>query len=74
MIFTSYFQVVAVMRKLKLERFTFIRFASQDVKRMADHNLGIYFIIIDLPNNVQESRSKGQKHEEVLQLREAYGH
>ena len=51
--------MVPVMRKLKPERFTFIQFASQDVKRMADHNLGIYFTIIDLANNVQEFRSKG---------------
>ena len=59
MIFTSCFQVVAVTRKLKVGRFTFIQFASQDVKQMAGHNLGIYFIIIDLANNVHEFKSKG---------------
>ena len=59
MIFTSSFWDVAMIRKLKLERFTFTQSASQDDKQMADHELGILFIIIDLPNNMQELESKG---------------
>lgn len=75
MIFTSSFWDVAMIRKLKLERFTFTQFASQLDKQTADHELGILFIIIDLPNNVQELESKGQNSEgEVLQLQEACDH
>ena len=61
MIVTSYFQVVAKMRKLKLGRFTITQFASQDVKQMADYNLGIYFIIIDLAKTMcRGSRAKAR--------------
>lgn len=75
MIFTSSFWDVAMIRKLKLERFTFTQFASQLDKQTADHELGILFIIIDLPNNVQELESKGRNSEgEVLQLQEACDH
>lgn len=64
-----------MIRKLKLERFTFTQFASQLDKQTADHELGILFIIIDLPNNVQELESKGRNSEgEVLQLQEACDH
>lgn len=59
MIFTTYFQVVAVW-KLKWEGLPLSKFASQDVKWMAYHNLGTYFIIIDLASNVQEFRAKAE--------------
>lgn len=67
MIFTDIFWGEAITRNLKLGRLNFTQFVSQDAKQTADHDLGIFFIAIDLANKMQELALPRTVKAEVLQ-------